>query len=213
MANNQSSVTFNEIPINQILQPKGSIRKDFDLDPLFGSIKKFGLKDPITVTKAGKKFEVVDGVRRFMILKELKHKKIPAVIDNSGIDPNLTKMILNLHRKPLNSLEIARLFGKVQKAHDFTNKQLADWAHFSKSHVSGILKLNSLPKKLRQEVRRAELPLATAIKVAQKPADQQAEALKEEIQKRKKTKPSKTLKSEFGTDYFGKAKNRLVKNY
>ncbi len=157
-----------EIPISQIEPDPNQPRKDLDLPRLVSSIREFGLYKPITVRPNGDNFIIIVGERRFRGCKELNHETIAAFIDESGVDPAITRMVLDTHGKDYKAVEEAELYWSVQQAHGFSNQQLAEWSDKSKSHISGILKLAALSDADKEKVRRAELSTRDAIKIAQK---------------------------------------------
>ena len=191
------------ISIGRIKPDLDQPRKEFDIGPLANSIKMMGVRDPITVRPVGKKYIIIDGERRYRACLQLKYRSIMAVIDMTGVDPAVSQMVLNGHRKELDSLELAGLYKRVQEEHGFSNQQLADWSHKSKSHVSGILKLAELSKEEKKKVRRAELSLGRAIKIAQKTPEQRKEELAELIEKPAKPTRKVSIGTEFTTQARG----------
>lgn len=188
---------FAQIPVTDIRPDPTQPRKDFDLAPLISSIREMGIRSPITVRLLRKNYIIIDGERRWHACKKLKLSTIPAVIDESDVDPAITQLVLNTHRKNLEALEEAELYKRVQQKHGFSNQQLARWAHKSKSHISGILKLADLPKADLDKVRRAELSLGAAIKVAQKTPEQRKEEFSRVLAPSKNTERRKSIGSMF----------------
>ena len=82
---------FQQIPLSQIKPDPNQPRKDLDLPSMVSSIRKFGIRDPITVRRHRGNFIIIVGERRFRAYTELKFAKIPAMIDESGVDPTITR--------------------------------------------------------------------------------------------------------------------------
>ena len=117
-------------------------RKSFeDIESLAGSIKKHGLIHPILVRKEGGKYIIISGQRRYLALKFLGLKEIPAIEWSPKIDEILPiQLIENIQRKDLSPLELAASFKKM-KDKGLTVRQIADVVGMSKSSVQDGLAL------------------------------------------------------------------------
>lgn len=184
---------FQLIPISQMEPDPQQPRKELDLLPMVSSIKKFGITNPITVRQHEDKFIIIAGERRFRACKELKFSEVPAYIDVSDVDPANTRMVLETHKKDFTALEEAELFKHVQDVNKFSNQQLAEWSHKSKSHISGILKVAALSNAEKEKVRHGELSLHTAIRIAQKAPEEREKEFRRLLAPAKKATVTPTL--------------------
>ena len=83
-------------------QPR-RIFKDEAIDELAESIKKYGVIQPIIVTKKGEYFQIIAGERRWRAAKKAGLKEIPAIIreDNEQKNKEIA-LIENIQREDLN---------------------------------------------------------------------------------------------------------------
>jgi ParB/RepB/Spo0J family partition protein len=92
------------IPLQQIEpspdNPRGDVEKDASFDRLVSSISEVGdVLVPIVVRRLGpKKYQLVDGERRFLAARQLRKEDIPAhVISHTVGASDLRKWMFHLH--------------------------------------------------------------------------------------------------------------------
>lgn len=146
-----SQINISEIKANPY-QP----RKIFDnaaLDELSESIKEHGILQPVVVRKAGKRFELVVGERRFRAAKLAKLDEIPAIIKELTDQQMMELAILeNLQREDLTPIEEAEAYQKLMEALNLTQEQLAFRLGKSRPHIANHVRLLALPKEVRQMI-------------------------------------------------------------
>lgn len=146
-----SQINISEIKANPY-QP----RKIFDnaaLDELSESIKEHGILQPVVVRKAGKRFELVVGERRFRAAKLAKLDEIPAIIKELTDQQMMELAILeNLQREDLTPIEEAEAYQKLMEALNLTQEQLAFRLGKSRPHIANHVRLLTLPKEVRQMI-------------------------------------------------------------
>ena len=101
--------TVVEVEIGKIDNNPNQPRKNFDptaLDELAQSIKRYGIIQPILVTKKGDRYLIVAGERRFRASKIAGLKKIPAII-RAFTESEIKQIALleNIQRQDLNYFE------------------------------------------------------------------------------------------------------------
>ena len=141
-------------------------RKTFNesaIQELASSIKKFGVLQPILVTKVPKdtasgidfEYEVVAGERRLRAAKLLELPSIPVIIKDEA-DEEKTKLemalIENLQREDLNVLEEADAYASLTRDFGLTHQELADRLGKSREVVSNAIRLMELPSEMRHAV-------------------------------------------------------------
>lgn len=153
-----SQINISEIKANPY-QP----RKIFDnaaLDELSESIKEHGILQPVVVRKAGKRFELVVGERRFRAAKLAKLDEIPAIIKELTDQQMMELAILeNLQREDLTPIEEAEAYQKLMEALNLTQEQLAFRLGKSRPHIANHVRLLALPKEVRQMISDKQLSM------------------------------------------------------
>ncbi len=149
------------VPLEQI-QPSGyQPRLDMDdreLAELKESINKQGVIQPILVRKAGEKYEVVAGHRRFHACKSLGIKEIPTIIKElSDQDTFIFALIENLQRKDLNPIEEAIAYKRLYDEFELTYETIARMVGKDKTSVANSLRLLRLPGEIQDAVQKGLL--------------------------------------------------------
>ena len=130
-------------------------RKAFDegsISELAASIEQHGLLQPIIVRRDPKNkegFVVVAGERRFRAFELLKREIIPAIVTSGKSDE--IALVENLQRENLSPIEEAEALAGLQKKYGYTHEELGQVVGKSRSTVSHVLKLTSLPRKIKKE--------------------------------------------------------------
>lgn len=95
-----------QIPMDQLTYEQDRIDTG-DIDALAKSIKDYGLRFPLLISKNGEnKYKIVDGRRRFDACKKLGHLTIPCLEVPENLDKKELALILNTHRLNLNPVEM-----------------------------------------------------------------------------------------------------------
>ncbi|AJC85703.1 ParB/RepB/Spo0J family partition protein [Campylobacter sp. RM16704] len=138
-----------EIDIELISPNPYQPRKNFDkqaLEELAGSIKEYGLIQPIVVLKKDEfSYILIAGERRFRACKFLKKDQIKAIVLNVD-DKKLRELALieNIQRENLNPIELAHSYKELLEIHNITQEKLADLIHKSRSQIANTLRLLNL---------------------------------------------------------------------
>lgn len=145
-----------DIPLSSCRANPNQPRKYFDeaaLQDLAKSIESHGLIQPITVMRDKKNkngFVVVAGERRFRAYQLLKRAMISAVVTSGNADE--IALIENLQRENLNAIEEAAALQQLKKHHNYNNVELGQTIGKARSTISGILRINDLPKSIKDAV-------------------------------------------------------------
>lgn len=147
---------FRKLEIKQI-DPPGDITRmeitDVDIAELASSIEEQGLLQPILVNKAGDRFEIVAGHRRYLAHKLLKRARIMCkVVD---IDPEtvaLQRAMENLQRKDLSPLEEGVIYFNLNTAHGLSIDNIAKRSGLSAGVVRRRMDILNMPELLQKAV-------------------------------------------------------------
>ena len=141
-------------------------RKVFDkeaLQELADSIKEHGVFQPIIVKKSIKGYEIIAGERRVKASKIAGLDKIPAIVRDFN-DTQMMEIALleNLQREDLNAIEEAVAYKKLQETLNLTQEELAKRLGKSRSHITNMLGLLTLPEKIKDEISNKNISMAHA---------------------------------------------------
>jgi len=138
-------------------QPRTNFDPD-DFAELVGSIREFGVLQPISVRSLGKqngidKYELIMGERRLRASKEAGLEQIPAVIRETGDENMLRDALLeNLHRSDLNAIEEASAYQQLLEEYGCTQDQLAEKLSRSRPQITNTIRLLRLPASIQTKV-------------------------------------------------------------
>lgn len=142
-----------EISLSELRPNPYQPRKKFDeeaLNELAESIKEHGVFQPIIVKKSIKGYEIVAGERRYRASKMLGLEKIPAIIKDFTDDEMMQISLLeNLQRENLTSIEEAKAYKAIIDASNLTQEELAKKVGKSRSYITNILGLLTLPTSIQ----------------------------------------------------------------
>ncbi|GAX87809.1 chromosome partitioning protein, ParB family [Lebetimonas natsushimae] len=157
---------LNQIEIEKIKPNPFQPRKEFDeksIEELATSIDRYGLLQPIVVIKDSGNYILVAGERRLRAVKKLGKKDIKAIV--LDIDLNELRefaLIENIQRENLNPIEIAKSLKSLIEEHNYTHEELAKIISKSRSYVTNLLRLLSLPEYVQEKVKNNEISVGHA---------------------------------------------------
>lgn len=160
---------LHQLPIDQIHSGKFQPRIKFDesyLNELADSIEKNGVMQPIIVRPSAQKdgqYEIIAGERRWRASKLAKVETIPAIVRD--IEDQLAlelALVENIQRQDLSVLEEAGGYQRLIDEFGYTQEELAHTVGKSRSHIANLLRLLSLPTKIKDYLDRDELTMGHA---------------------------------------------------
>ena len=144
-----------EIPLEQVVPNRQQPRRSFDADgiaALADSIRRHGLLQPIVVSRAGDRYELVAGQRRVLAARAAGKTSIPAVVREDVSDRLELALVENLQRTDLNAIETARAYKLLMETYDLTQEQLAERVGKSRSSIANTLRALAAPQILQDAV-------------------------------------------------------------
>ena len=151
-------------------------RRDFDgeaLKELSKSIKKYGVLQPLLVTKLEKEtkagldvsYQLIAGERRWRAAQLAGLPQVPVII-RDDLDQKRTKLevalIENIQRKDLNPIEEAEAYDKLAKSFNLTQQEIALKVAKSREAVANSMRLIKLPNDMKESLRSGLLSRAHA---------------------------------------------------
>lgn len=161
------SRTDNLLSIDQIVPGKMQPRKVFDqnkIKELADSIISNGLIQPIVVNKlVDGKYGIIAGERRYRACLLAGIKQVPVILKNVDEKQILEiALIENIQRQELTVIEEAEAYQALIDEHGYSQAEVANNIGKSRSHVANILRLNTLPKQVKDLVNDGSLSMGHA---------------------------------------------------
>ena len=155
-----------ELPLSKLRVNPYQPRKTFNeesLKELAESIKEHGVIQPIIVKKSIKDYEIVAGERRFRASRLAGKETIPAIIKDFTDEQMMEIAVLeNLQREDLNSIEEALGFEMLMKNLNLTQEALAKRVGKSRSYITNMLGLLTLPNNVKELVKKGKISTSHA---------------------------------------------------
>jgi ParB family chromosome partitioning protein len=135
---------------------------DAALDELAQSIVANGLVQPIVVRKAGARYQIVAGERRWRAAQRAGLRKIPVTIREVS-DEKLLELALieNIQRQELNPMEEARAFRKLIDTVGLTQEQVSERVGKERTLIATTLRLLKLPNDIQSLIEEGKLSADT----------------------------------------------------
>ncbi len=119
------------------------------IEELAKSIERYGVIQPIIVTKRDGYYEIVAGERRWRASKKAGLKEIPCIVRESDERKNREiALIENIQREDLNPIDKAKGFRELLDNYGMTQQQLADTIGLNRSTVTNTLRLLNLDERV-----------------------------------------------------------------
>ncbi len=164
------------IPVDEIRSNPYQPREYFDeiaLNELADSIKTHGVIEPIIVKKSIKGYELVAGERRTKASQIAGIATVPAIIkDFSDQEMMDIALLENIQREDLTPIEVAEGFKKYIDRTGATQEEIAKKFGKSRSYITNLLGLLTLPKSVRNLINKGKLSQSHA-RVLSKLQDQE----------------------------------------
>lgn len=137
-----------------LIQPnKEQPRKTFDeeqINELAGSIKQYGVLQPLLVQKSGSFYEIIAGERRWRAAKAAGLKEVPAVLkEYSRQEAMEISLIENVQRADLNPIEEALAYQKLIREFDLTQEEIAASVAKSRVAITNTMRLLKLDEQIQ----------------------------------------------------------------
>lgn len=125
-----------------------------ELEDLIASIKEHGILQPLIVTRAGRKYELIAGERRLRASRTLGLKTVPVIVRDANEQQKLElALIENIQRQDLNAFEEALAYKALVDEFNLTQDEVGKRVGKSRSNVANILRLLELPEEMLHALR------------------------------------------------------------
>jgi len=152
------------LAVEQLIQGKYQPRNQFNeqaLAELAESIRRNGIMQPIIVRPVvSGRFEIIAGERRWRAAKMAGLNRVPVIIreidDKQALELALVE---NVQRQDLSPLEEAVGYQRLIEEFDYTQEELGNIVGKSRSHISNLLRLLSLPDEVKAMLDNGEISM------------------------------------------------------
>ena len=118
---------------------------DESIDELSESIKKYGVIQPIIVTKKDDYYQIIAGERRWRASKKAGLIEIPAIVRNDDERKNKEiSLIENIQREDLNPIDKARGIKTLMDEYSLTQQEVADILGKARSSIANSVRILNL---------------------------------------------------------------------
>ena len=133
-------------------QPR-QVFSEAKLEELARSIRSHGFIQPIVVRRAGERYQIVAGERRWRAAQQLGLSRVPVSIRSITDDSLLEiSLIENIQRENLNPVEEAKAYLRLSQEFGLTQEEIAHRTGKDRSTVTNFLRLLKLPSEVQQMV-------------------------------------------------------------
>lgn len=152
--NHENKVTA--IPMEKIIANPEQPRKVFydeAIEELSGSIREYGVLQPIILKENEEGYTIIAGERRFRAAQLAGLTKIPAVIKAmEDQEAALISLVENVQREDLNFLEEARAYKKLMDDFGLTQVEIAEKVNKKQSTISNKIRILALPRDIQDKL-------------------------------------------------------------
>ena len=155
-----------ELNLDELRSNPYQPRTHFDeeaLNELAESIKEYGVIEPVIVRKSIKGYDIIAGERRVKASIIAGKKKIPAIIKDFSDGQMMEVALLeNIQREDLSPIEEAQAYRNIINELSITQEDLARRMGKSRSYITNMLGLLSLPNEVKKMVNDGKLSMGHA---------------------------------------------------
>ena len=129
-----------------------------DLTELTTSIREKGILQPLILRRVGDKFQIISGERRYQAALQAGLTELPCVErDSDDRETVEVALVENIQRKDLTPFEEAEALGHLVSNYEYTHEALAGRLGKSRTSVTEMLSLNSIPEEIKNLCRLADI--------------------------------------------------------
>jgi len=156
-----------ELSLDQIAPNPYQPRKTFNeasIEELARSVRTHGIVQPLVVTRAGDKFKLIAGERRFRAAVKAGLRSVPVLVkdDLKAGDALQIALIENIQREDLYPIEEATAYHQLHQEFGLTQEEISKRVGKERSTVANFLRLLKLPESVKKLLASGQLSMGHA---------------------------------------------------
>jgi ParB family chromosome partitioning protein len=216
------------VALDQISPNPYQPRKTFNeasIEELTRSVREHGIVQPLVVTRAGDRFKLIAGERRYRAAMKAGLPTVPVVIKDDLREGGALEIALieNIQREDLNPIEEANAYHQLHEEFGLTQEEISKRVGKERSTVANFLRLLKLPDFVKKLLASGQLSMGharalLAVDSARKQEQLAARVVKRNLNVRQtemlaaEKSPKQTEKKEKEKDVFTRdAEDRLTR--
>jgi ParB family transcriptional regulator, chromosome partitioning protein len=163
----QQSSGLVQVPVEQISPNPFQPRKTFNdasIEELARSIREHGVVQPLVVSRAGDRYKLIAGERRFRAAQRAGLRVVPVVIKELTQQGDALQIALieNIQREDLNPMEEATAYHQLHEEFGLTQEEISRRVGKERSTVANFLRLLKLPDSVKKLLASGQLSMGHA---------------------------------------------------
>ena len=178
-----------QIAIEQISPNPYQPRKTFNeasIEELARSVREHGIVQPLVVTRAGDRYKLIAGERRYRAAQRAGLRTVPVVIKEMMKEGDALQIALieNIQREDLNPMEEAQAYHQLHQEFGLTQEEISRRVGKERSTVANFLRLLKLPEPVKKLLASGQLSMGHARALLAVDSSKKQEALAERVVRR-----------------------------
>jgi ParB family transcriptional regulator, chromosome partitioning protein len=142
-------------------------RKTFNeasIDELARSVREHGIVQPLVVTRAGDRYELIAGERRFRAAQKAGLSTVPVIVKELAQQGDALQIALieNIQREDLNPMEEAAAYHQLHQEFGLTQEEISRRVGKERSTIANFLRLLKLPEAVKKLLASGHLSMGHA---------------------------------------------------
>ncbi len=155
------------IPLDRIASNPYQPRKTFNeasIEELARSVREHGIVQPLVVTRAGDRFRLIAGERRYRAAQKAGLLTVPVIVKEMVQEGEALQIALieNIQREDLNPIEEAGAYHQLHQEFGLTQEEISRRVGKERSTVANFLRLLKLPESVKKLLASGQLSMGHA---------------------------------------------------
>ena len=156
-----------QVALDQISPNPYQPRRTFNeaaLEELARSVREHGIVQPLVVTRAGDRYKLIAGERRFRAAQKAGLTSVPVVVKEMVREGDALEIALieNIQREDLNPIEEAHAYHQLHEEFGLTQEEISKRVGKERSTVANFLRLLKLPDSVKKLLASGQLSMGHA---------------------------------------------------
>lgn len=175
---NLFSTKSNLLPVNKLSINDLYNENNYSLEhykALEESLKKDGFLAPLIVVKDNGNYEIINGVKRFLLAKKLNFSTVPCVEATLNLERKHTYILQNILEEGDHVYIKTYAFDVLSNKYHYSDKHLAELSSLSLMQVRNIKRLKGLPDFIIDAIKKFKISYSEARALLNLPLEKQKE--------------------------------------